>query len=75
MESIIKTRILKYIEEQPLLGKNQHGFWKRKSCITNLLELFEKVNKHADMSDQIEVIYLGFLKAFVKVPTKGSWLN
>ncbi|XP_053155158.1 uncharacterized protein LOC128346183 [Hemicordylus capensis] len=45
MESMLKDKIVKRIEEQALLGKNQHGFCKGKSCLTNILEFFESVNK------------------------------
>lgn len=38
-----KDRIIKHMEEQ-----SPHGFCTEKSCLTNLLELCEKVNKHVD---------------------------
>lgn len=43
--------------------KNQHGFCKRRSCLTNLWELSEKVRKHVDLLD---IIYLDFQKIFEK---------
>ncbi|CAM4589481.1 unnamed protein product [Caretta caretta] len=43
-------------------------FCKGKSCLTNLLEFFEGVNKHADKGDPVDIVYLDFQKAFDKVP-------
>ncbi|CAM5107791.1 unnamed protein product [Natator depressus] len=51
-----------------MLGKSQHGFYKGKSCLTNLLELFEGVIKHVDMGNPVDIVYLDFQKAFDKVP-------
>ncbi|XP_061469435.1 uncharacterized protein LOC133378834 isoform X1 [Rhineura floridana] len=66
VESIIKARLTKHIEEQALLKQSQHGFCKGKSCLGNLLEFFESVNKHIDRGDPVDIVY--FQKAFNKVP-------
>uniref|UniRef100_A0A8C3TGZ7 Ataxin 7 like 1 n=1 Tax=Chelydra serpentina TaxID=8475 RepID=A0A8C3TGZ7_CHESE len=47
---------------------NQHVFCKGKSCLTNLLEFFEGINKHVDKGDPVDIVYLDFQKAFDKVP-------
>ncbi|CAM5136677.1 unnamed protein product [Natator depressus] len=49
-------------------GQSQHGFCKGKSCLTNLLEFLEGVNKHVDQGDPVDIVYLDFQKAFDKVP-------
>uniref|UniRef100_K7F0Y4 Reverse transcriptase domain-containing protein n=1 Tax=Pelodiscus sinensis TaxID=13735 RepID=K7F0Y4_PELSI len=68
VETIVKNKIVKHVEEHNLLDKSQHGFCKGKSCLTNLLEFFEGVNKHADKGDPVDIVYLDFQKAFDKVP-------
>ena len=68
VESLIQDKILKHIEEQALLRENQHGFCKGKSCLTNLLEFFEKVNRHVDAGEPVDIVYLDFQKAFDAVP-------
>ncbi|KAM7181807.1 uncharacterized protein RBU57_000458 [Macrochelys suwanniensis] len=68
VETIVKNKIVRHIEEHKLLGKSQHGFCKGKSCLTNLLEFFERVNKHVDKGDPVDIVYLDFQKAFDKVP-------
>lgn len=45
---------------QILLNKNQHGFCKGKSCLTNLLEFFESTHRHVDRNELVDTIYLDF---------------
>lgn len=44
VESIIKARIRRHIDEQNFLRKNQHRFCKRRFCLINFSEFFEGVN-------------------------------
>ena len=39
-----------------------------KSCLTNLLETFEDLNRAVDERKDIDVIYLDYKKAFDSVP-------
>ncbi|CAM5131339.1 unnamed protein product [Natator depressus] len=68
VETIEKNKIVRHIEEHKLLHKSQHGFCKGRSCLTNILESFEGVNKHVDKRDPVNTGYLDFQKAFDKVP-------
>ncbi|CAM4653796.1 unnamed protein product [Lepidochelys kempii] len=68
VETIVKKKIVRHIEEHKLLRKRQHGFCKGRSCLINLLEFFEGVNKHVDKGDPVDIVYLDFQKAFNKVP-------
>ncbi|CAM4553636.1 unnamed protein product [Lepidochelys olivacea] len=68
VETIVKNKIVRHIEEHKLLGKSQHGFCKGRSCLTDLLEFFEGVNKHVDKGDPVDIVDLDFQKAFDKVP-------
>uniref|UniRef100_A0A452IGB1 Reverse transcriptase domain-containing protein n=1 Tax=Gopherus agassizii TaxID=38772 RepID=A0A452IGB1_9SAUR len=68
VETIVKNKIVRHIEKHKLLSNSQHGFCKGKSCLTNLLEFFEGVNKHVDKGDPVDIVYLDFQKAFDKVP-------
>ena len=51
-----------------LINGSQHGFTKGRSCLTNLLEFFEKVTDAIDKGKPFDCIYLDFAKAFDKVP-------
>ena len=57
----------KYSEEQALLRENQHGFCKGKSCLTNLLEFFEKVNRHVGAGEPVDNLS-GFSEGIDMVP-------
>lgn len=70
MESIVKDRVVEHLERHYLINSSQHGFMKRKSCLTNLLEFFETVTKEFDKGSPFDIIYLDLAKAFDKVPHK-----
>ena len=58
------------MEENNLINTNQHGFRKKRSCITQLLETIEDWNKKLDDRYEIDVAYMDFKAAFDKVPHK-----
>ncbi|CAM5075917.1 unnamed protein product [Eretmochelys imbricata] len=68
VETRVKNKIVRHTEEHKLLGKSQHGFCNGRSCLTNLLESLEGVNKHVDKGDPVDIVYLDFQKACDKVP-------
>ena len=68
LESIVKANMIGHLEKHNLLHDSQHGFRGGKSCLTNLLELFETVTKHQDEGEPVDLVYLDFAKAFDKVP-------
>ena len=45
----------------------QHGFVPGKSCLTQLIEVFEQIGYKLDNGEQIDVIYIDMSKAFDKV--------
>ena len=63
-----------------MINGSQRGFTKGRSCLTNLLEFFEKVTDAIDKGKRFDCIYLDFVNAFDKVPhfrlikkIKGTW--
>jgi len=71
LESIIREELLDHLNRHQLIDKNQHGFVNGKSCLTNLLETLESVTKSLDNSDDVDVIYLDYQKAFDSVSHAG----
>ena len=67
-EKILKTEIVKHLEDNNLINDSQHGFRNKRSCLTNLLEFSEKVASLLDEGNPVDLIYLDFQKAFDKVP-------
>ena len=70
MESCIRDCIVDHLERNKLINPSQHGFMRKKSCTTNLLEFMEKVTAEVDQGNVMDLIYLDFSKAFDKVPHK-----
>ncbi len=68
MESCLKDSISKHLEEQNLITSTQHGFYRGRSCTSNLLEFMEQVTELVDKGNPVDIVYLDFAKAFDKVP-------
>jgi len=68
MESIVHDTLLEFVTDKNILTCYQHGFRKRHSCLTNLLETFEAWTRALDQGFGIDVIYLDYRKAFETVP-------
>jgi hypothetical protein len=67
-ETIIRDSIVEHLDRSNLILKTQHGFVKRRSCLTNLLEFLDYVTNYVDRGCAVDVVYLDFQKAFDKVP-------
>merc|ERR1712074_255324 len=74
-ESIIRDHLVNHLKRYNLIRASQHGFRNNKSCLTNLLEFFNKVINDYDNHRAVDVIYLDFRKAFDLVPHKKLLLK
>ena len=68
LESVIKEQMTKYLDSNSIVTECQHGVVAGRSCLTNLLEVFEDWNQCLDEGYGIDVIYLDYRKAFDTVP-------
>ena len=66
-ERLIRKHIVKHLEENDIICKNQHGFQKSKSCLTQLLPHIDIILKNLQNDMDTDVIYLDYAKAFDKV--------
>jgi len=64
MEQFILEVINKQVEEKKVLRSSQHGFIKGKSCLTNLIALYDGMTGWVDEGRAMDVVYLDFSKAF-----------
>uniref|UniRef100_A0A8C5PX62 Reverse transcriptase domain-containing protein n=1 Tax=Leptobrachium leishanense TaxID=445787 RepID=A0A8C5PX62_9ANUR len=69
-EGLLRDSIQEFIGRYNVIGKNQHGFMKHRSCQTNLITFYEEVSRSIDQGVAVDVIYLDFAKAFDTVPHK-----
>ena len=69
MERLIKGKIIIHLVGNNLIGDSQHGFRKKPSCLTILLDFFAHVIDTYDTGNNKaeDLIYLDFQKAFDKV--------
>lgn len=68
LESIVKEQMTSFLDSNNTITEHQHGFTRGRSCLTNLLELFEHWTQSLDEGYGIDVIYLDYRKAFDTVP-------
>lgn len=69
VELIIKNRLIKHLDHDRK-GSNLHSFCTGKSCLSNLLQFFDCLNKKTmNKGELVDIIYLDFQKAF-KVPNE-----
>ena len=66
-ERVFRKNLVSYLEANELLSENQHGFRKKRSCMTQLLSHVEKIYESLNKDEEVDVIYLDFAKAFDKV--------
>jgi hypothetical protein len=70
LESIIRDEIIKHLDKYSLIMDSQHGFRRNRSCLTNLLQFYNKLIEQYDDHGVVDVIYLDFSKAFDVIPHK-----
>ena len=66
-ERLIKNAIVQHLDCNQIICKNQHGFRKCKSCLTQLLAHIEYIMQNLLQNADTDVIYLDYAKAFDKV--------
>ena len=66
IERIIRKHIVKYLEDNKLLNNIQHAFRSGRSCLSQLLNHFDRVLSAVEEGDQYDVIYTDYSKAFDK---------
>ena len=64
---MIRKHIVKYLETNNLLNQGQHGFRSGRSCLTQLIDHYDRVLHQCKTGANVDVIYLDFAKAFDKV--------
>ena len=66
-ERLIRKHIVHHLVKNTIICKNQHGFQKGKSCLTQLIPHIDTVLQNLQNNMDTDVIYLDYAKAFDKV--------
>ena len=67
MESIVRDTIMAHMMKNNLITDNQHGFVPGPNCITQLLVCVDDWTSMMESSEEFDVIYMNFSKAFDSV--------
>ena len=65
-EQLLRKHIVGYLEDRILI--HQHGFVTGKSCLSNLLEMFDNILELLEQGLPVDLFYFDFSKAFDTVP-------
>ena len=69
-EKIVVKRLTDYMDSLNLFNQHQHGFRKGRSCLSQLLEHYQRILNGLEEQGSVDVVYLDFCKAFDKVDHK-----
>jgi hypothetical protein len=67
LERILRKLLQDHLERNGLLSDSQHGFRKGRSCLTQLLDHYDRVLKALETGANCDSVYIDFAKAFDKV--------
>ena len=68
LEEFIRDQIVNHMTENELYSECQHGFRKKRSCVTQLIEVYDKITEMIDDGKSVDIVYLDFRKAFDSIP-------
>ena len=66
-EKVVRNALVSYIEKHDLFNATQHGFRFGRSCLSQLLDHYDKITKLMEEGHDVDVVYVDFAKAFDKV--------
>jgi Reverse transcriptase (RNA-dependent DNA polymerase) len=70
IETIVKERMMEYLQKNTLFSDKHQGFARERSCLTNLQETFNQRMQALDEGYSIGVVNRNYMKAFNTVPHK-----
>ena len=59
-ERVIRNNIVEHMEAKNFLSLHQHGFCKKRSCLTQLLDHVDTILKTLNSGEEVDVIYLDY---------------
>ena len=70
MEQLILESVSRHIKDKKIVKSSLHGFTKRKSWLTNLVNFHDEVTGLVDEGGAVDFVYLDYRKAFDTVSHK-----
>lgn len=72
MDQIIPETISKHAKDKKVIGRSQHGFMKRKLCLTKCIALYDETTGLVNNGRAADVIYLNFGMILLQRPIESS---
>lgn len=69
-ERVLRVKLVEFIESNNLISAEQYGFRSGRSCMSQLLNHYEKILSILEESSNVDALYLDMSKAFDKVDHK-----
>jgi len=66
-EKVVRNKLTQYFDDHNMLNNSQHGFRKGRSCLSQLLDHYDKIINLMENGINVDTVYLDFSKAFDKV--------
>ena len=66
-EKVLRRRMVEHIVDNELFNPTQHGFRIGRSCLSQLLQQYDKILSILEEGTNVDVVYIDFAKAFDKV--------
>lgn len=60
---IIMKTISEHVKDKKVIGNGQHGFLKRKFCLTNMVAFYDEITVLPDERKRVDVVHIDFSKA------------
>ena len=57
IEGIIRDRFMDHLGNNELISKDQHGFVRKKACVTNLLETLDLISKELALGESVDIVF------------------
>ena len=67
MERVIRKPLVNFLEVNGKMNPSQHGFRRKRSCLSQLLEHHDNVLKFLENGTNVDCVYLDFSKCFDKI--------
>ena len=75
LEHVVHSNIMTHFDSHKILNNAQHGFRKRRSCTSQLINTLDNFADCLKLKQQIDAVLLDFSKAFDKVDHEGLILK
>ena len=71
LESIVRDHIMKYLKINEIITPSQHGFVRKRACMTNLLETLDVITDAVNKGKSVDLVLLSFAEPLISCLMKS----